>query len=269
MAPSPGRPGPREPLDDDAAIRDVLEPARSDARAAAIADRVMQALGGAEAWNSTRYLRFDFAVDRGGKTVVSRSHTWDKSTGLYRLEAKTKPGPERPRKEGAPYVALANVNTKEGSVYINGKRLEGEEAKQYLDMAYAIWVNDTYWLLMPYKMKDPGVVLAYDGEEKKGNEAWDKVVLTFDNVGLTPKDKYWAYVNRATGLVDKWEYILNGGPGPAIPWVWKDWTRQGTILLASDRVSQQDDTRIHFPVLEAPASVPDRVFTSPDVVSAK
>jgi class 3 adenylate cyclase len=266
---SPSRPGSPEALDDDAAIRGVLEPVRSDARATAIADRVMQALGGAEAWNATRYLRFDFAVDSGGKTVASRAHTWDKSTGRYRLEAKTKPGPERPRKEGDPFVVLANVNTKDGSAYLKGRRLEGDEAKSYLDMAYSMWVNDTYWLLMPYKMKDPGVVLTYDGEEKKGAAAWDKVVLTFDNVGLTPKDKYWVYVNRATGLVDKWEYVLNGGPGPPMAFAWQGWTRHGSILLASDRVSQQDEASIHFPVLETPASLPDQVFTSPEAVSAR
>jgi len=264
--------GARAPLDDAAAIRELLEPkpepASSDPRAVAIADRVMRALGGAESWNATRYLRFDFAVDRGGKTVVSRAHTWDKWTGRYRLEAKTKPG-ARPRKEGDPFVVLANINTKQGSVHLNGRRLEGQEEKEYLELAYAIWVNDTYWLLMPYKMRDPGVILAYDGEEKNGDEVWDKVVLTFDNVGLTPRDRYWTFVNRSTGLVDKWEYILDGGPGPATAFSWRDWRRHGTILLAGDRVSQQDDVRIHFPVLEAPASVPERVFTSPDPIPAK
>ena len=237
-------------------------PAASDPRAIAIADRVMLALGGAEAWNRTRYLRFDFAVDRGGKSWRSRAHTWDKWTGRYRLEANVQPGPP-PRKEGEPFVVLTNINTKQGAVYVRGRRLGPEEEKKYLELAYAIWVNDTYWLLMPYKMKDPGVTLAYDGEEGKGAETWDKVVLTFDNVGLTPKDKYWAYVNRATGLVDKWEYILGGGPGPPTPFAWKGWARHGAILLASDRVSLLDDASIHFPILEAPASVPDRVFTSP------
>ena len=271
-APSAARRTARAPRDDEAAFRELLEPkpgpASSDPRAVAIADRVMQALGGTDPWSATRYLRFDFAVERGGKTVVSRAHTWDRWTGRYRLEAKTRPG-ERPRKEGDPYVVLTNINTKKGSVHLDGRRLEGEEERKYLELAYAIWVNDTYWLLMPYKMRDPGVILAYDGEEKEGGEAWDKIVLTFDNVGLTPKDKYWAYVNRATGLVDKWEYILDGGPGPAVPFLWKEWKRHGTILLASDRVSQQDDVRIHFPVLEAPVSVPDRAFTSPESVSAK
>jgi hypothetical protein len=122
---------------------------------------------------------------------------------------------------------------------------------------------------MPYKMRDPGVILAMDGEEKKGNDAWDKVALTFDGVGLTPKDKYWVYVNRETGLVDKWEYILKGGPGPATPYLWKGWVRYGKILLAGDRVNPKDGTRIYFPVLEAPPTVPDTAFTSPEPAAAK
>ena len=238
-------------------------PPTSNPKAIAVAGKAMEALGGEAAWNNTHFLRFTFAVDRGGKTVVSRDHTWDKWTGRYRLEGVSK--------EGQKYVVLMNVNTKEGQAWSDGKAADGEDKKKLLEMAYGAWVNDSYWLIMPYKMMDPGVVLAYEGETKEGGAAWDKVRLTFDSVGLTPKDKYWAFVNRQTGLVDKWEYILNGDPGPAVAFSWKDWARHGAILLASDRVSQQDDndTRIHFPVLETPASVPDRVFTSPDVVSAK
>ena len=78
-------------------------------------------------------------------------------------------------------------------------------------------------------------------------------------------------MNRTTGLVDRWDYILDGGPGPAIPFTWTGWTRRGAILLASEHVGQQEkeNTRIYFPVLEAPASVPERVFGSPESVSAK
>jgi hypothetical protein len=230
----------------------------------------MQALGGPDAWHRTRYLRFEFAVDRGGKTVVSRIHTWDRETGRYRLEARApKKGEPGRTGTGDPFVLLTDIHGKQGSAYLDGRPLGGDQEKKYLDLAYPIWVNDTYWLLMPYKMKDPGVTLAYGGEEKKADGAWDKVVLTFDNVGLTPKDKYWAYVNRATGLVDRWEYVLNGGAGPPAAWLWKDWKRCGDILLASDRVSQQDDVRIHFPVLEAPSTLPERVFTSPEPAGSR
>jgi hypothetical protein len=59
-------------------------------------------------------------------------------------------------------------------------------------------VNDAYWLLMPYKMRDDGVVLTCAGPEARENRTWDKVLLTFEGVGLTPQDKYWVFVNRKT-----------------------------------------------------------------------
>src|SRR5207244_3696374 len=63
-----------------------FDASRSDPKAVAIADQVMSALGGAEAWNRTRYLRFDFVPERDGKPGPGRAHTWDKQTGRYRVE---------------------------------------------------------------------------------------------------------------------------------------------------------------------------------------
>jgi len=227
----------------------------ADSKAAAVADRVMEALGGADAWNKTRYLRFDFAVERDGTTVMRRAHTWDKWTGRYRLEASTR--------EGEAYVVLLNINTKDGRAWLKGTELQGDEAAKYVEQGYAAWVNDTYWLLMPYKMKDPGVSLALDGEDKKGGEAWDKLRLTFDNVGLTPKDRYWAYVNRKTGLVDRWAYVLKGESKPPTTFTWQNWKKYGNVMLADDRRNPADGTRIYFPVLDVPGSLPDALFSAP------
>ncbi len=44
------------------------------------------------------------------------------------------------------------------------------------------------------------------------------------------------------------------------PFEWKGWKSYGKIQLADDRVSPKDGTRIYFPVLEVPASVPDATF---------
>ena len=186
---------------------------------------------------------------------MRRSHTWDKWTGRYRLEATTR--------EGAAYLVLMDIDTKEGRAWLKGTELTGDEAKKYLEQGYATWVNDTYWLLMPYKMKDPGVSLALDGEETKGGETWDKLRLTFDNVGLTPKDKYWAYVNRKTGLVDRWDYVLKGESTPPTTFTWLNWKKYGNVMLADDRRNAKDDTRIYFPVLEVAESLPDALFSAP------
>jgi hypothetical protein len=225
-----------------------------DPKAVAVADKVMQSLGGTEAWNNVHYVRFDFAVDRGGKTLARRAHTWDKWTGQLRFESTSK--------EGVPSVVMMNLRTHEGTAYVKGKMVASREASKYLDDAYEAWVNDTYWLIMPYKMKDPGVILAYDGEETKGGDTWDKVRLTFDSVGLTPKDKYWVFVNRKTGLVDRWDFVLKGEAKPPSSFAWKNWKAYGKVMLADDRVSP-DGTRIYFPVLETPESVPGTTFTTP------
>ena len=138
----------------------------SDPKAVAIADQVMEAMGGEAAWRATCFLRFDFAVDALGKTVSTRSHWWDKWRGRYRVEGKTK--------EGEAYTVLMNVNTKDGSAWQGGKPLEGEAKKKLLEKGYGAWVNDTYWLIMPYKLRDAGVVLKLEGELTEKDKTWDQ-----------------------------------------------------------------------------------------------
>jgi len=230
--------------------------AATDDKAVAVAERVMDALGGEAAWKRTRFLRFDFAVDRGGATLVRRAHTWDKWTGRYRAEAKDE--------KGRPVVVLMNLKTREGRAWVDGKPANGRELAALLESGYAWWVNDAYWLLMPYKMRDPGVSLSWVREDKKDAGTRDVVLLTFDGVGLTPKDRYWVFVDRETGLVDRWEFVLKGARADPTPYDWKGWKSYGNIRLADDRVNPKDGTRIHFPVLEVPGSVADSVFTTPE-----
>jgi len=61
-----------------------------DPKAAEIAQDMQKAMGGQEAWNAARFVRFDFKVNIGGETKVDRSHLWDKQTGRYRLDQKNR-----------------------------------------------------------------------------------------------------------------------------------------------------------------------------------
>lgn len=219
-----------------------------------LADRVLDAMGGKKAWDDTRFLHFTFA----GR----RSHWWDRYTGRHRVEGKTK--------EGKAFVVLENINTKEGTAYVDGQKQEGEEATKLLELGYGTWVNDTYWLLMPYKLRDPGVHLALDGEETIDGTTYDKLALSFDHVGLTPGDHYWAYINRKTGLMDRWAFLLEDakpGEGPS-PWAWQGWQKYGGVMLAPHRVQVGGDRTLELGEISV-AAIPDAAFESPAPVAAQ
>jgi hypothetical protein len=67
--------------------------------------------------------------------------------------------------------------------------------------AYATFINDMYWLFMPWKWMDMGVNLKYLGQKPLGQETYDVVQLTFGKVGLTPGDMYHAYVSPKNHLI--------------------------------------------------------------------
>jgi hypothetical protein len=220
-----------------------------------VANQVMQALGGKEAWDNTHFLRFTFA----GR----RTHHWDKHTGRHRVEGQTP--------EGKKYVVLENINTHQGEAWLDGKKVEGDELKTWLDRGYGAWINDTYWLLMPYKLQDPGVNLTYEGTEQLDGNTYDKLHLSFGNVGLTPGDEYWAWINRDTHLMDRWAYLLQAAPGEqraAEPtaWRWQGWQKYGKVLLAPTRAQVTGDRKLELSDIAVFDTLPDSVFTSPDPV---
>ena len=223
--------------------------AASDPEAVKVAERTLEAMGGADAWGATRFLRFNF--------FGFRLHHWDRYTGRHRLEGQTR--------DGDAYVVLHNIQTREGKVWLNGEPLAGEAADEWLERAYGAWVNDTYWLLMPYKLRDPGVNLAHDGEEEIDGQVYDKLKLTFDGVGLTPGDTYWAYVNRETGLMDRWAYFLESYDEDREPthWLWLDWQDYGGIKLSPLRKNAEDGSERPLGELAVFGELPDEVFTSP------
>ncbi len=225
-----------------------------DSKAVEIAHLAMEAMGGEEAWGATRFIRFNF--------YGARTHHWDRYTGRHRFEGKTK--------EGEAYVVVHNVNTQEGSAFLDGEALDGEKKAEWLKNAYGAYINDTYWLVMPYKLLDPGVNLAYAGEETLDRATYHKLELTFEGVGLTPGDTYWAYVNSETGVMEYWAYSLQNWEEGREPtqWKWTDWARHGKILLSPRRIKVGDEEGDELPLGDIAVfdHLPDSVFESKDPV---
>ena len=189
-----------------------------DPKAVEIANKMTQAMGGEQAWAKARYIRFDFRFMDGGAAKMERSHLWDKSTGRYRLDSKNT-------------VTLMNLATQKGDTFVDGKKLEGEAATKALKDAYAAYINDYYWLAMPWKWTEPGVNLKYIGKKPCKATTCEVVELTFGKVGLTPGDRYQAFVNPQTNLMEHWEYTLQSGNKGS--WDW-EYTSTGGVMLASN-----------------------------------
>ncbi|MBL8858934.1 MAG: hypothetical protein JNL28_10545 [Planctomycetes bacterium] len=216
---------------------------RSDARAIEIADQVMVAMGGRRAWDKTRCIQWNFAD--------KRRHLWDKHTGDLRLDDGLR-------------TVLMNLNSGQGRVFEAGEEIvrDTDKKRDMLERAYKLWVNGSYWLIAPYKMKDTGTRLTWRREEAlpDGRMA-DVVRLEFDGVGVTPENAYDLWVARDTHLVERWAYFKwRGDSQPAMDNPWRDWRRYGSILLASDhgtgpatkdiKIYDQPPPRLFDPKLE-------------------
>jgi hypothetical protein len=188
----------------------------SDDRAMELADRTMEAMGGREAWDAVRVI---------GWTIFKRAHVWDKWTGDYRLEADST-------------LVIMNVHTKRGRVWEKGIEItDAPKRDEVLKEAMSVWINDSYWLVMPYKLKDTGVTLHYMGEQKtEDGRAAEAIQLTFAGVGDTPENKYLVWIDRESGLVTQWAYFEKASDAePKFTRPWTSWTPVGGIKIAMGR----------------------------------
>ncbi|HMC81727.1 MAG TPA: hypothetical protein VKL61_00675 [Candidatus Polarisedimenticolia bacterium] len=229
----------------------------SDPKALDLADATLKAMGGQEGWKAARFFRFDFSVEKGGKVLANYQHWWDRQTGRYRLEGKNK--------EGKPFVVLFNVQDRKGKVWLDGKPADAEASAKLLEYAYGRFINDTYWILMPFKLRDPGAHLrAEEPRTDASGKKWSVAQLSFDEgIGLTPADHYWAFIDPETHLMGRWEYVLEGEKPPPTAWTWEEWKRFGPILLSSVKKEVGADTVIRFPNLSVSETVDESAFKEP------
>lgn len=213
--------------------------AASDQRAIELADEVMESMGGRLAWDNTRFIRWTFF---GRRTLL-----WDKWTGNLRIDFID-----------TDEVYLVDINTGEGKIWQNGAYLiEADSIAKYSMRAKSIWINDSYWLVMPYKLKDSGVTLKHIKGEAIGDTTEQILQLTFEEVGDTPENKYWIKINNGSKLVTEWSFYTRfDDKEPRFTTPWADYRLYGKILLSGNRGRGQ---LTDIGVFE---NVPDRVFES-------
>ncbi|MFY0600939.1 MAG: hypothetical protein JXR03_14790 [Cyclobacteriaceae bacterium] len=204
----------------------------------------MNAMGGRKKWDDTNVLYWNFF---GARTLL-----WDKENNRVRIdflnEAK---------------VITLDMNSQTGKVWVDGEEVTDRETLQSdLERGKNIWINDSYWLVMPFKLKDSGVTLSYEREEETvSGEACDVLGLTFEEVGVTPQNGYEVWVSIDTRLIKQWAFFKNADDSdPAFINPWEDYKDYNGLLLSGER-GERDLTDIK--VLDR---VPEGSFDSPNPI---
>jgi hypothetical protein len=181
--------------------------------------KVVEAMGGQKNYDKTRFIHWTFF---GNQTL-----TWDKHKSRVRIDFL---------KENSVYIL--DINDKTGKILKKGvEQTHPDSLSKFLEEAKRIWINHSYWLVMPWKLNDPGVNLKYMGDAKTadGNDA-EYMEMTFKEVGVTPNNKYWIYFDKKSHLITQWSHFGNfSDEKPRFTMPWKDYKMYGKILLSGDR----------------------------------
>ena len=195
-------------------------PAQGDnAKAQELAKAVWKASGG-ENWSKLKELHFTFVVEQDGNQLARAEHHWMMS----------------PQTD--------HVKWKDKDVTVN---LSAPPADDDAKAAFGRWTNDSYWLLAPLKILDPGVKVTYEGEKEADGAKYETLRLSFGSVGLTPGDQYVLYIDPQEKLVRAWDYIPK--PESVTHATWEKYEDFGGLKLATEH--KMGDKVIRFADVKA------------------
>jgi hypothetical protein len=234
----------------------LMAAAAAAQQADATARRAIEVMAG-PAWEKARYFEFTMAVDRGNERAAAFPQRWDRVTGEYRVSGRDQKGND--------FVVVMNSKTRKGRAWLNGEEVKDSRLDETLALGYRRFVNDTFWLLMPLTMLDPGAHRTAEGERTDScGRTWDVVKLTYDNGGFSPGDTYWAWINRDSGLVEEWDMKLAGVPDeePPLSVMFHDYARFEGVLISTRRELRNKNQTVRIEALRVAAEVPKGAFAT-------
>ncbi|WMN10950.1 hypothetical protein QYS49_36620 [Marivirga salinae] len=180
-------------------LDEELPQGEKGAKAEQLADKMLAAVNDS-AWQEIAIVEWDYA----GKHHL----VWDKDRHWAKVSWEN-------------YDVFIKLDSKEGVAFAKGKKVEREEVlKQLLKDAYAIWVNDSFWLNPITKVRDAGTERRYVPQKDENLEG---LLITYKSGGVTPGDSYLWLINSETAMpefVKMWVQVI---PIGGIKFSWENW----------------------------------------------
>jgi len=176
----------------------------SSPKADMLANRILKKLKH-EAYKNTRYIEWSF---RG-----KRFFKWDKQKHIIEVKWDNNT------------VILHPNDLEKSTLFIDGKE-STEDKEKLVKRAEAIFNNDSFWLVGPHKLFEPGILRTL--VQIEGKEA---LKVKYTTGGSTPGDSY-IWVLNDDFLPVKFLMTVPSLKMDQVPATWEDWieTESGTLL---------------------------------------
>lgn len=175
----------------------------SPEKADEMANKMLVALN-KPAWDSTNLVSWTFAG--------SHKYVWDKKNEKVSIQW------------GENLVFLNLKEWNKGKALIKNEQIKDKKLDVLRGKAYAMFCNDSYWFIAPYKVFDNGV----SRKIVKIENQKDALLVTYSAGGVTPGDSYlWVLDEKYRPLYFKmWVKIL---PIGGIKGTWENWITTKTM----------------------------------------
>jgi hypothetical protein len=170
----------------------------SSVEADQLAEKMLEAVN-KPAWDTTRWVQWTFAN--------RNSFVWDRERNLVQVEW------------GEDNTALINPDKRTGIAFVEGQQLAGEEQSKRVKKALGYFFNDSFWLLAPTKVFDPGTQRGLVDLPKEEGEG---LLVSYSSGGVTPGDAY-LWILDENGLPMAYRMWVSILPVGGIKAVWNDW----------------------------------------------
>ncbi|TRZ45306.1 hypothetical protein [Robertkochia solimangrovi] len=131
-------------------------------------------------------------------------------------------------------VILDLTNYSESVVFVDGIKKHTEPREELIKTAVEYYNNDSFWLVAPFKIYDPGTIrgIVNTDDGKKG------LLVTYTTGGSTPGDSYLWFLNE-DGFPTNFKMWVSIIPLGGVNATWEDWkfTESGIYLPQKHKLS--------------------------------
>jgi uncharacterized protein YpmB len=164
-------------------------------KAEKLTDKIQTAIN-QKAWDTVAAVSFSFSG--------SHHYLWDKKRSLVQVEWDNK-------------KVLFHTQTLEGVAYEDNTKLTDSEKTAAIKKANDYFNNDSFWLIAPFKLRDPGTtrsIVMQDGQEA--------LMISYASGGSTPGDSYVWLLDK-NYIPKAWRMWVSIIPVGGIKTSWEDW----------------------------------------------